>query len=176
MLQAFGSTLKKLDLHVDTKEALEGVLGRTQFTLAPCTRLRTFALGLDLPDMRVPENRNLPWAATLVAQLSAPGIEVIMLAVRKNDMTWAPRVQFGDLRALDWGALDRALAGDRFAGLKRFVLEGRGDSDGSVLASFIENSMSGISSRCSRCSIDDHCRVCTDACVVLKFWTLILHF
>lgn len=97
--------------------------------------------------MRVPENRNLPWAATLVAQLSAPGIEAITLAVRERDMTdlgaraeWPLlRVRFGDLRALDWRALDRALAADRFAGLKRFVLEGRGDSDGSVLASFIRD-------------------------------------
>jgi len=108
------------------------------FTLGACTSLRSCALRFDLREMCVPENQNLPWVTALLAQLASPALESLTLALRVDPMSDLRALDsecgvrplfpalFNDLRALDWESVERTMMCACCAGVRRFVLEGRG--------------------------------------------------
>ena len=92
--------------------------------------------------MCVPENASLRWISSVVAQLAAPELRTIQLALAVNNVVdlrhfnsecanpeLAPAV-FDDMRALDWTDLERSFQSDRLPGLQRVVLYGQGSPEG----------------------------------------------
>lgn len=116
--------------------------GDYDFTLSSFAALRTFTLRLKLRELCVPENRDISSVTVLIAGLSSLCLEELTLALRVDEIDVADLraldsecgvrplfpARFDDLRALDWESLERTMAGKRFEKVRRFVLEGRGES------------------------------------------------
>lgn len=115
------------------------LFGRSEFTLAHCTGLRTCRLRFDFREMCVPENQSLPWIATLLSQLASTFLEEVVIAIRVDYMEDLRAldsecmiralscVRFGDLCALNWGDISKPLL--RLSSLRRFAVEGHGDTE-----------------------------------------------
>jgi len=139
LLNVLGGTLRELRLTVDTDTSLDRVLGDADFTLAPCTVLTTCTLAFHLREMCVPENTALRFIPLLLAQLSAPTLARISLTLFVDDMQDLRALdsecgvrpltmaRFGEMRALDWAAVQAALASGQFDGLRSFEVYGKGE-------------------------------------------------
>ncbi|OBZ68347.1 hypothetical protein A0H81_11787 [Grifola frondosa] len=155
LAESFGAVLEHLELHAMPFGNLDSTFGASEFSLVECTALRSFVLRISIEEMCTQDNLSLLWARALLAQLSSPHIETLVLSLRVDNMQNVQASEcmtrelstasFNDLRALDWEGIEQTLADSRFDSLKKFVLEGCGES--TLLLSYIEERCPGLHAR-----------------------------
>ncbi|PCH43747.1 hypothetical protein WOLCODRAFT_138563 [Wolfiporia cocos MD-104 SS10] len=142
MLVELGPYLRNLHLRVGTDADFDdftGTYGPPEVSLTPCTALESCTLQIVLAQEFHRDSPELSWAPMLLAQLSAPELRTLVLRLVaphmggiNRDGTWDyhrnTTVPFDDLSALDWPAIEAALARDACKGLRQFVLEGFGEA------------------------------------------------